>query len=494
MSHHGSTFEFLSFLQHAQNRPRAVLLLIAALALLLPAVADGGAQEEYGSRGNVWMGLQPSERQQLDELSERFKAMIGSARTELVMVREAIEWAEERGFERWDPRRRDLQPGDRVYAVNRGRTFVAWVQGRQPLASGMRLINSHIDSVRLELKPHPFKQRGGTVTFDTLQHGGLKGYQWVNVPLALTGKIDRKDGSTVWIDIGLNPEDPILIIPDLAPHVDRDYRDRSRSDAIRAEELDPILLGSPAPGGATNLVAQAHDLFRERYGIEPDDWISADVQIVPATPPRDVGLDRTLIAAYGLDDRLTGIVNLFALEEIETPEHTAMTYLVTDEEVGSRWNTGVASEWFRMLVAEIIRAETGAVTDLDVMEAFSHTDQITADTTTATNPLWPDPQAPGNAALMHHGLVMKLYGPGRSANSEYVARMRALLDDGRVPWQTHTYKVGYGGGTIASSFTAMNMEVTDWGVGIWSMHSTYDVASKADIWALWRGFVEFFGS
>jgi len=494
MHHPRFRLEFLSFLQRGWTRPRVAVLLIGVLTLVLPAVAAGGAQEDYGSRGNVWMGLEPAERQQLDELSERFKEMIGSARTELVMVREAIEWAEERGFERWDPQRRDLEPGDRLYAVNRGRTFVAWIQGQEPLAAGMRLINSHIDSVRLELKPHPLKQRGCTVTFDTLQHGGLKGYQWVNVPLALTGKIDRKDGSTVWIEIGLDPGDPVLIVPDLAPHVDRDYRGRSRSDAIQAEELDPILLGSPAPGYASDLVGQANDLFRERYGIEPDDWISADVQIVPATPPRDVGLDRTLIAAYGLDDRLTAIVNLFALEEIEIPEYTAMAYLVTDEEVGSRWNTGVASEWFRMLVAEIIRAETGAVTDLDVMEAFSRTDQITADTTTATNPLWPSPQAPGNAALMHHGLVMKLYGPGRSANSEYVARIRTLLDDARVPWQTHSYKVGYGGGTIASSFTAMNMEVTDWGVGIWSMHSTYDVASKADIWALWKGFVAFFGS
>jgi aspartyl aminopeptidase len=409
-----------------------------------------------------------------------------------MMVREAVAWAEERGFERWDPARREIEPGDRFYAVNRERTFVAWVQGRQPLAAGMRLVNSHIDSVRLELKPHPLQESGGTVTFDTLQHGGLKGYQWVNVPLALTGKIDRKDGSTVWIEVGLDPDDPVLLVPDLAPHVDRDYRDRTRADAIEAEELDPILLGSAAPGGAADLVAQANDLLRERYGIEPDDWMSADIQIVPATRPRDVGLDRTLVAAYGMDDRLTGIVNLFALEELAVPDQTAMAYLVTDEEVGSRWNTGVSSDWFRMLVAQMIRAETGTVSELDLMEAFSNTDQITADTTTATNPLWPDPQADGNAALLHHGLVIKLYGPGRSANSEYVARLRSLLDDANVPWQSHSYKIGYGGGTIASSFTAMNMEVTDWGVGILSMHSTYDVASKADIWSLWKGFVAFF--
>ncbi len=222
--------------------------------------------------------------------------------------------------------------------------MVLWVVGKEPLANGMRLVNSHIDSIRLELKPHPLREQNGTVTLDTLVHGGLK----------------------------------------------------------------------------------------------------AD--------------------------------------------------MVTDEEVGSRWNISVSSQWFRKLVSEMVRAEKGAVTELDVMECFSKTHMVTADTTTATNPLWPAPQAKDNASLMHHGLVVKLYGPGRSANSEFMAHLRRILDDADVGWQTHTYKAGYGGGTIAGYFAGWNMEVTDWGVGIWSMHSTYDVASKADIWALYEGFGVFFNS
>ena len=241
-------------------------------------------------------------------------------------------------------------------------------------------------------------------------------------------------------------------------------------------------------------MAQAVALVEEQFGIEPDDWVSSDIQIVPTTEPREVGMDRALFAAFGLDDRLTGIVNVFALEDIEMPTHTAVAYLVTDEEVGSGSNIGVSSEWFRRIAAEMIRAETGSVSELDVMESFSNTDMITADTTTATNPLWPSPQAADNASLLHHGLVIKLYGAGRSANSEYVARLRRMLDDANVAWQSHTYKAGYGGGTIARYFNAMNMEVTDWGVGILSMHSTYSVASKADLWALYEGFVAFFGS
>ena len=481
------------------SRPRllrpalAALAACATLAAAAPGLVGAAPQQEYGSAGNVWAQLSEAERAEVEQLAGRFKQMIGAARSELMMVREAVRWAEARGFRRWDPAAGKPSPGDRFYAVNRDRTIVLWVVGSEPLSSGMRLINSHIDSVRLETKPHPLRRRGQTATLDTLAHGGIKGYQWVNVPLALTGRVDRKDGSTVWIEVGLKPDDPVLIVPDLAPHVDRDFRNRTRAGAILTEELDPVLVGSPG-GGLSDPVDYAEAILRERYGIEPDDLISADLQLVPATPPRDVGLDRSLIAAFGLDDRLTGIVALFALEQIEAPQHTSMAYLVTDEEVGSGWNVGVSSEWFRKLVAQMLRAERGEFSELELMEAFERTDMVTADTTTATNPLWPSPQAPGNASLMHHGLVIKLYGPGRSANSEYVARLRRLLDEHGVPWQTHSYKVGYGGGTIARYFAGMNMEVTDWGVGIWSMHSTYDVASKADIWALYKGFVAFFGS
>lgn len=470
--------------------------LVAFVALVF--MASNALANDYGSRGNLWTSLSSEERREALELSERFKELIGAARSELMMVRETVRHAEARGYVAWDPSRRAPRPGDKFYSVNRDRSIVLWIVGREPLSSGLRLVNTHIDSVRLETKPHPLHEQNGTVTLDTLVHGGLKGYQWTNVPLAITGRIDREDGTTVWLDLGLGKDDPVFLIPDLAPHVDKDYRKRTREDAIEREELDPVLVSAPPPDGSDRktLMDEALYLLKERYGIDPDDWISADIQIVPATPPRDVGLDRALVGAFGLDDRLTAVVSLFAMDELgsEIPDHTAMAYMVTDEEVGSRWNVGVSSEWFRKLVSEMIAAEKGSVNELDVMDCFSKTHMVTADTTTATNPIWPGPQAPGNAALMHHGLVIKLYGPGRSANSEFVAHLRKILDDANVGWQTHTYKAGYGGGTIAAYFAGWNMEVTDWGVGIWSMHSTYDVASKADIWALYKGFLVFLRS
>ena len=475
----------------------ARIVAVAAAGFVAAAASATAAQEpeEYGSRGNLAKNASAAERREMEALYDRFVPFIDRARTELTMVRETIARAEARGFREWDPTLREVAPGDRFYAVNRGRTMVLWVVGSEPLSAGMRLVNSHIDAVRLELKPHPLTRKGGAVALDTLVHGGIKAYQWVNVPLGLTGRVDRMDGSTVWIEYGFDESDPVLLIPDLAPHVDRDYRNRTRADAIQREELDPLIASAPTGGeNGRDTMARAIALLEDEFGIEPEDWVSSDVQIVPVTKPREVGLDRELFAAYGLDDRITAVVNVFALEETEAPTHTAMAYLVTDEEVGSGSNIGVGSEWFRRIVAEMIRAERGSVTDLEVMECFSATDMITADTTTATNPLWPSPQAPDNASLLHHGLVIKLYGPGRSANSEFVARMRRFLDADRVAWQSHTYKAGYGGGTIARYFNHMNMEVTDWGVGILSMHSTYDVASKADLWALYRGFLAFFAS
>lgn len=483
---------------------RTYPLLSTLLALCL---AGASLAQDYGSRGNLGETATAAERAEIEALYERFIPYIDRARTELTMVRETVAYAEARGFREWDPAVRNPNPGDRFYAVNRDRTMLLWVVGKEPLASGMRLINSHIDSVRLELKPYPLTKKKGVAVLDTLVHGGVKPYQWVNVPLGLTGRVDKKDGSVLWVDYGFDEDEPVLLIPDLAPHVDRDLRSRTGAEAIKREELDPLITSAPAPGdedaegsedgadaAVVDAMARAVALVEEQFGIEPDDWVSSDIQIVPVTRPREVGMDRELFAAFGLDDRLTGIVNVFALEDIETPTHTAVAYLVTDEEVGSGSNIGVSSEWFRRIAAEMIRAETGSVSELDVMESFSNTDMITADTTTATNPLWPSPQAADNASLLHHGLVIKLYGAGRSANSEYVARLRRMLDDANVAWQSHTYKAGYGGGTIARYFNAMNMEVTDWGVGILSMHSTYSVASKADLWALYEGFVAFFDS
>jgi aspartyl aminopeptidase len=327
-------------------------------------------------------------------------------------------------------------------------------------------------------------------------HGGLKNYQWVNVPLAITGRVDKADGTTVWIDVGNLPDDPVLLITDLAPHVDRDFRGRTQTEVIRTEELDPVIGSLPpdAAAGQRTATERVLALLHEKYGVTARDFLSADLQIVPATMPRDVGLDRALIGAYGQDDRSTAYISLRAIADVKTPRYTSVAYAVNNEEVNS-WNTGVNSEWFNTLVSELLAGQKGReFTDLSLRRAYARTEVLVSDTTTAINPLFPQPQNPNLASRLGYGLVVKEYGAGREANSEFFAKMRGVFDRAKVRWQLQAYDAGYGGSTIAAWFAEQNMDAIDVGIGIVSMHSPFEVSSKVDLWHLRRGFVAFFNN
>jgi aspartyl aminopeptidase len=465
-------------------------LVLAALLLAAPPTTGAVAQEAIApaqsSPGPVWPALSPAERDEVMTFGEDFKAFMAKARSEMTFVHEATRIAEKNGFRKWPGAvpKADLKPGSRWYAVNRDRTIVLFVIGRQKVTSGTRIVNAHIDAVRIELKPKPLRTSFDVEMLDTQVHGGLKNYQWVNRPLALIGRIDKTDGTTIWVDIGSDPADPVLLIPDLAPHVDKDYRDRKNRDVIGTEELKPIL-AMTAEG--------ALEALKAKYGVTPSDLLSADLQVVPAVMPRDVGLDRQLVAAYGDDDRLSGYASLRAITEVGVPEKTAIAYCVNNEEVAS-WDTGVQSQWFGTLMAEVISSQESGYSDLMLRHAFARSQALESDCTTALNPLFPSPQDAHQSARLGWGLVVKEYGSGRQALSEYFARVRGILDGAGVRWQTHSYKAGYGGGTIAQWFANANIDVIDVGVGILSMHSPYDVSSKADTWELYRGFKAFFAA
>jgi aspartyl aminopeptidase len=410
-------------------------------------------------------------------------------------VRAGVELAMDEGFRPWtsEVRAEELTPGSRWYAVNRDRTLVLFVIGREPIENGLRIVNTHIDSPRIEFKTRPFRERSGVVTIDSQVHGGIKNYQWTNIPLALIGRVDRTDGTTEWIEIGTAPEDPVLMITDIAPHVDADYRDRSQRDVIRTEELEPIVWSLP-PGSDSDeetVSTLLLDYLEDEYGIEGMDFLSADIQIVPAAEPRDVGLDRALVAAYGQDDRSTGYISLRAIAGIDTPLHTAIAYAVNNEETGS-WNTGVSSEWFSTLMSEVIAVQNGGFNDLLLRRAYQNSQVLVSDTTTALNPLFPGPQNSELTSRLGFGMVVKEYGAGREANSEFFARLRRILDGAGVRWQTHSYDAGYGGSTIAAWFASQNMDVIDVGIGILSMHAPMEVSSKVDLWHLDRGLEAFF--
>jgi len=463
--------------------------LLVGLCLLL---ATGARAQDVGF-ANAWQTLRPGERAQVEQFGEDFKAFMGQAKSEMAFVRGAIEFAEASRFRRWEPGSGEaLTPGSRWYAVNRDRTIVLFVVGREPLESGLRIVNTHIDAPRIEFKTRPLRESEGAVLVDTQVHGGIKNYQWANVPLALTGRVDKADGSTVWIDVGNDPGDPVLLITDLAPHVDRDFRGRTAPNVIATEELDPIIGTLPPLGNEQSATERLLALLHEEYGITAADLLSADLQLVPATMPRDVGLDRALVGAYGQDDRATAYVSLRAIADVQAPRYTSVAYAVNNEETGS-WNTGVSSEWFSTLVAELLAAQAGGTSsDLALRRAYGRSQVLVSDCTTALNPLFPQPQNPRLTSRLGYGLVVKEYGPGREANSEFFARMRGAFERDGVRWQTHSYDAGYGGSTIAAWFAGQNMEVMDVGIGLVSMHSPFEVSSKVDLWELRRGFFAFF--
>ncbi len=461
------------------------------IALLLAAPSSG---QDFGF-SPVWPELSPQERSEVMAFGEEFKDFMGRAKSEMWFVREGVVFAESEGFRAWSPdvASSDLTPGSRWYAVNRDRTIVLFIIGSEPLEQGLRIVNTHIDSPRIEFKTRPFRERSGIVTVDAQVHGGIKNYQWANLPLAMIGRVDKTDGTTLWIEVGTQSEDPILLITDLAPHVDADYRDRTQREVLRTEEMEPIIASLPPDldSGHEDATARLLALLEDEYGIDARDFLSADIQLVPATEPRDVGLDRALVAAYGQDDRSTGYISLRSISEIGTPRHTVVAYAVNNEETGS-WNTGVNSAWFTTLVSEIVLLQSGEFNDLLLRRAYANTEVLVSDTTTALNPLFPAPQNEALTSRLGYGMVVKEYGAGREANSEFFAKIRGMLDGSGVKWQTHSYDAGYGGGTIAAWFAGQNMDVIDVGIGIVSMHSPLEVSSKVDLWELRKGFQAFF--
>ena len=477
----------------AAKKPMKTHVICLAAMFLAVCVVLAGAQD-FGF-SSAWLELSMEERSEVMAFGEEFKDFMGRAKSEMWFVREAVVYAESEGFKEWRPdvAASELVPGSRWYAVNRDRTVVLFVIGTAPLEQGLRIVNTHIDSPRIEFKTRPFRDRDGVVTVDSQVHGGIKNYQWANVPLAMIGRVDKTDGTTLWIEVGTRPADPILLITDLAPHVDADYRSRTQRDVLQAEELEPIIASLPPDTNSEDedAVARLLSLLEEEYEIDAEDFLSADIQIVPAGQPRDVGLDRALIAAYGQDDRSTAYVSLRAISGVEVPPYTVVAYAVNNEETGS-WNTGVNSTWFTTLVSEIIALQRGTFNDLLLRRAYANTQVLVSDTTTALNPLFPGPQNQRLTSRLGYGMVVKEYGAGREANSEFFAEIRGILDRANVQWQTHSYDAGYGGSTIAAWFAGQNMDVIDVGIGIVSMHSPLEVSSKVDLWELRKGFEAFF--
>lgn len=456
---------------------------------VLTATLSAGAGAKTEKVKNSWNELSSSELTRVEAYATDYKAFIHHARTELTFVEHTLKLVTAAGFkplEKGSP----LEPGARYYDVNRSRAMTLIVVGKKPVTEGFRIVGSHIDSPRIELKGRPLYDKQGFAMFQTYVHGGIKNYQWVNRPLALLGRVDKKDGTTVNISMGLKDDEPVLIVPDLAPHVDKEFRNRTSHEVIKKEELDVVIASKPGKDGVKEQVIA---LLKEAYDIELADLVSAELALVPANRPRDVGFDRSMVAAYGQDDKLAAYASVRAVMAQEKPEYTAVAFLVDNEEVGNINNTGAESSYLTDLMADMLYYYKGKdYSDYYLRQALKKTKVVSADVNPAVNPGWPQVWDLGNAPRLGLGVNIKLYGGGFNANSEYIAWTRKYLDDADILWQTSTYKGKASGGTIGSDLSRNNMEVIDFGVPVLSIHSPYAIASKVDIYSLYQAMNAFY--
>lgn len=452
------------------------------------------AGDAWANKKSGWLLLTPAERQQVADFAEDFKAYLNIARTAEGSTREMIRRAKAAGFAEFTGPAQ-VRPGARLIIPDRDRALILAVIGSSPLTEGTRLVGTHYDSPHIELKGRPIYPAGGFALFKTIYYGGIKKYQWSNLPLALVGRIDTTDGRTLDISIGTNPGEPVFVIPDNAPHSDTELRTRTYTNVLQGEELDPV--AGSIPGEKDSVAVEIVKLLTSTYKIKEEDLVSAELALVPAAHPADVGFDRGLVGAYGQDDRLSSFCAVRAIEDLQgTPPHTALAYLSNFEEVGSVNNTGAGSRFLTDTIAQLAAAQRGsAYSDLDLQRALHNAQVISADTDDGINPIFPNTEEPSNAARLGYGVAIKLYGAGFNAPSEYTAQLRALMDRNRIPWQTQTPKVGVGGGgTIGGFMSREDMEVIDMGVPLLSMHAPYEMSSKVDVWNFYRTMSAFYAA
>ncbi|TNE67825.1 MAG: aminopeptidase 1 [Alphaproteobacteria bacterium] len=469
--------------------------LAATLAASVAFMAAPGAWADdkpcaQGTCDSAWKDANSKKTADAMALGEAYKKFLSGARTELQAVAAVKQEAERMGFREWKPGTA-IKAGARYYHLNRDRAMTLIIGGAKPVAEGVRIVASHIDSPRLELKGRPVYDTQEFALFQTNYHGGIKTYQWTNVPLALVGRVDRKDGKTVEINIGIKDSDPIFIIPDLSPHVARDQMKKDASSVVEHEDLDPI--AASGPHGDLNAGDWVLKFLKDSHNLDASDMVSAELALVPAMAPRDVGFDRRLIAAYGQDDRLAAFASLHAAAEVRDLPETAVILLADNEESGNINNTGASSSYLTDLIGEMLFAEAGDQYRQPMLaRALRASKALSIDVNPGVNPMNPGVWELSNAPRLGYGVNIKLYGRGFNANSEFIAWTRAALDEKKVPWQTTTYKVGRaGGGTLGGEIARYNVDTIDFGVPVLSIHTPYAVSDKLDVMALRDGIAAF---
>ena len=446
---------------------------------------------------NAWNKYSEN-KQDLISFCEDYKKFITKGKTERRCVEEAILEAEKAGFKNIDSFK-SLKTGDKVYATNKGKNFASFIIGEKPLEEGLRVLGAHIDSPRLDLKQNPLYEKFDFALLDTHYYGGIKKYQWVTIPLALYGVVCKKDGTQVKISIGDNEGDPVVGISDLLIHLSSDQMQKSAARVIEGEDLDVMVGSIPTKEKEkTSVKATIVNLLKEKYDIEEEDFLSAEIEVVPAGEAKDYGLDRSMIAGYGHDDRVCAYTSLRAVIDSSVNEYTSCAVLVDKEEIGSVGATGAQSKWFENVIAKLIMLE-GNYSEFKVRSALENTKMLSSDVSAGFDPLFPGVNEAKNSAYLGKGICFNKYTGSRGksgcndAMPEYFAEIRNIMDANDVNFQTSELgKVDQGGGgTIAYILGNYNMNVIDAGVAVLNMHAPMEIVSKADVYEAYKAYKVF---
>ena len=432
------------------------------------------------------------------EYNEGYKDYISKNKTERACVKDSIRLAKEKGFKPLESFE-TLKPGDKVYVNNRDKNIALFVIGNKPLTEGMRILGAHIDSPRMDLKQNPLYESEGFVLADTHYYGGVKKYQWVTIPLSLYGVVAKKDGTVVDVVIGEDDNDPVVGISDLLIHLAAEQLDKKAAKVIEGENLDVTLGNMPLVGEEKDAVkANILKLLKDKYDIEEEDFVSAEIEVVLSGKARDYGLDRSMIAGYGHDDRVCAYTSLTAILDMDVCDYTCCTILVDKEEIGSVGATGAQSLFFENTVGEML-VKMGIDSFVQTRLTLSRSKMLSSDVSAGVDPLFVSVNDKKNAAYLGNGIVFNKYTGARGksgsndASAEYVARIRAVMDESNIHYQTAELgKVDLGGGgTIAYILGNYNMDVIDAGIAVLNMHAPMEVVSKVDVYETYQAYKAF---
>ena len=456
-------------------------------------------------RRNAWKIYTADQLKELDQINSRYKVCLDEGKTERECVRLTVKEIEKKGYRNLKDIKGSLKAGDKVYAVCMGKSIAMFQIGKEPLENGMNILGAHIDSPRIDVKQNPLYENEDLAYLDTHYYGGIKKYQWVTLPLALHGVIVKTDGTVQKVNIGEKEDDPVFVVTDLLIHLAGKQMEKKASTVIEGEKLD-LLIGSRPLEKEEGLDEDEKDavkanvmkILTDYYNMEEEDFLSAELEIVPAGKARDCGLDRSMILAYGQDDRVCAFTSLFAMLDVEDVERTSCCILVDKKEIGSVGATGMHSRFFENVVAELV-ALTEGESDLKVRRALQNSKMLSSDVSAAYDPMYAEAFEKRSAAFFGRGLVFNKFTGARGksgsndANAEYLAEVRRAMNAEDVSYQfAELGKVDLGGGgTIAYIMANYGMEVIDSGVAVLSMHAPWEVTSKADVYEAYRGYKSF---